>query len=270
MPNTRTDVRPRKTVQSDGIEAFIRPIAHRGLHDAQAGIIENTASAFAAAIDGDYAIECDIRPARDGVPVVFHDETLSRLTGLPELVAAATAAELAKVPYLATANATETIITLAELLRLVDGRVPLMVEIKNEWEVPDPDFLAQIAALANDYRGAIALKSFDPALMRAIRPLAPDIPRGIVAGKYKAGPKGDWWSDQLGPLRRFQLSHLLDCRGVAPSFISYNVKDLPALAPMIARRIFKLPLFTWTVRSAADRAIAATYADAPIFEGFRP
>ena len=247
---------------------FLRPIAHRGLHDRSRGIIENTGSAFQAAIAKGYAIECDLRPVRSGLPVVFHDLELCRLIDEPGDITAIDPNDLKRLRYRA---ADERILTFAEFLDLVAGRVPLVVEVKSEWAPPDHDFLAQIAALAKAYKGPIALKSFDPAVMVVLRRLAPEIPRGIVSGGYPpAAVDPTWWQDQLGPRERFILRHLLRAWPVRPSFISYHVKALPTPATTLCRRVLGLPVMTWTVRTAEDQAKAAKHADAIVFEGFEP
>jgi glycerophosphoryl diester phosphodiesterase len=250
---------------------FVRPIAHRGLHDAAAGRIENTLPAFEAALAGGYGIECDLQPAADATPMVFHDFRLDRLTSAtgPIMGQSLPALRQARFPAAAGGEAVR-IPTFGELLDLVAGRVPLLVEVKSDWSEADPDFLARIAAIASGYRGPLALMSFDPAVMLALRRLAPAIPRGIVAGSYKPVPGNAWYADVLGARERFLLRHLLRAIPTRPSFIAYHVAALPTLATTIARRLFGLPLFTWTVRTQADRAIAAREADAPIFEGYRP
>jgi glycerophosphoryl diester phosphodiesterase len=152
-------------------------------------------------------------------------------------------------------------------LELVQGRVPLLIEIKSEWDAPDERFLKAIAATALGYRGPIALMSFDPAVMAAIRELAPAIPRGIVSGPFLADC---WWRDQLGPERAYSLTHLLESGPVAPDFFAYDVTALPTPVTRFAREVLGLPLFTWTVRTEEQRATAARWADAPIFEGYEP
>jgi glycerophosphoryl diester phosphodiesterase len=247
--------------------AFLKPIAHRGLHDAARGIVENSAGAFKAALAAGRGIECDLRPAAGGLPIVFHDETLDRLIDGKGPVAPLTKHDLARLRYKAGG---ETIITFAELLDLVAGAEPLLVEIKSEWEPPDRDFLRAIAKLAQQYKGPLALMSFDPAVMAAIRELAPGIPRGIVSGIYTHDdPEDDWWAAKLGRERAFALSHLLESPDVAPDFIAYHVKALPTPVTRYVREVQRLPLLTWTVRDAADAAIAAQWADAPIYEGIR-
>ena len=245
--------------------AFLKPIAHRGLHNASAGIVENTAPAFEAALARGYGMECDLRPASGGLPVVFHDETLDRLIDGSGPVADLGRQHLKKLRY---RDCTTPIITFADLLDLVGGREPLLVEIKSEWEPLQRDFLKQVTDLASVYKGPLALMSFDPEVMSAIRHLSPAIPRGVVSGIYRSDDPGDdWWGDKLTPERSFALSHLLLSEPVAADFYAYHVKALPTPVTRYVREVQGLPLFTWTVRSAEDRAAASQWADAPIFEG---
>ncbi|HEY8248071.1 MAG TPA: glycerophosphodiester phosphodiesterase family protein [Hyphomicrobium sp.] len=244
--------------------AFLKPIAHRGLHDAAKGIIENTVLAFEAAMARGYGIECDVRPAACSTPMVFHDLTLERLIEAEGPIAAREAATLKRLSYRTVGG---SMIDLADLLHLVNGRVPLLIEIKSEWEAPDARYLEAIAATAAAYRGPIALMSFDPAVMTGIRALAPQIPRGIVSGLFA----GDcWWRGKLGPERAYSLSHLLESGPAAPDFYAYDVAALPTPVTRFVREVLGLPLFTWTVRTQEQREVAARWADAPIFEGYEP
>jgi glycerophosphoryl diester phosphodiesterase len=243
---------------------FLRPIAHRGLHDAEKGIIENTTAAFEAAIAKGYGIECDVRPAACATPMVFHDLTLDRLVEAEGLVGRHEAPALKQLAFRGTKGA---MLDLSELFELVGGRVPLLVEIKSEWEAPDVRYLDAIAKAVQAYKGPVALMSFDPAVMVGIRALAPEIPRGIVSGQFV----GDcWWRDRLGAQRAHDLTNLLESGPAAPDFYAYDVKALPTPVTRFAREVEGLPLFTWTVRSEEQRATAARWADAPIFEGYEP
>lgn len=245
-------------------DAFLRPIAHRGLHNAKRHIIENTAPAFQAAIAKGYGIECDLRPAAGGLPIVFHDETLNRLVEGKGPVTRLTAQDLKALRY----KVSDThILTFGEFLDLVGEKVPLLVEIKSEWHPPDRAFLGKIARIAAHYRGPLALMSFDPNVMTAMRDLAPKIPRGIVSGSYSGA---GWWNRALSKARAEALRDLLLSKPAAPSFHAYQVGALPTPVTRYVREVEGLPLFTWTVRSAKDRATAAKWADAPIFEGFEP
>ena len=264
---------------------FLRPIAHRGLHGASSGVIENTAPAFAAAIARGYGIECDLRPLADGTPIVFHDATLERLIDATGPVSALTPAELPVLHYRGT---DQRILTFADLLYLVGGVLPghvrahgndaasrietpapLLVEIKSEWQPPDLAFLKNIADRASGYHGPIALMSFDPAVIAALQTLAPTVPRGLVSGSYVSASGEHWWQDQLTPERSAHLRDLRDFDSVGASFAAYEVAALPTAATA-ALRARGLRIFTWTVRTDADVALAAAYADSMIFEGFMP
>ena len=246
---------------------FVRPIAHRGLHDFAAGRIENTAPAFLAAIDRGYGIECDLQPASDGIPMVFHDEALDRLVDASGRLSNRSPADLQRLRY---KGQDTRILNYAEFLDLVAGRVPLLVEVKSDWEPPHADFLERIAALTSAYAGPVALMSFDPEVMARLAVLAPNVPRGIVSGSYKPARGDDWWADKLSASRRFRLRHLLESGPAKPSFFAYHVVSLRTPVVSFARTVMGLPMFTWTVRTPADRAEAASRADAMIFEGFEP
>lgn len=244
---------------------FLRPIAHRGLHDAASARIENTAPAFEAAIAKGYGIECDLRPAAGGLPIVFHDETLDRLVEGTGELARLTPSDLKRLRYKGQDTRLQTF---GELLEQVQGRVPLLVEVKSEWAPPDIPFLNQIAAHAAAYEGPVALMSFDPAVMAALRELAPGVPRGIVSGGYKDEHGETWWRDQIDAARAERLAHLLESGPADCAFFAYHVKSLPTPVTRFVREVMGLPLFTWTVRSPEDRAIAEAWTDAPIFEGY--
>ncbi len=244
--------------------AFLKPIAHRGLHDPARGRIENSMPAFEAAIARGYGIECDVRPAACGTPMVFHDETLERLIESREALNGLDAAALKRLRY---RGDNSPIVELAALLELTAGREPLLVEIKSEWEAPDHRFLQGIAALSTAYTGPLALMSFDPAVMTAVKELAPGVPRGIVSGLYEGH---GWWRDKLDERRAYALSHFLESRPTAPDFYAYDVKALPTPVTRFVREVLGLRLFTWTVRTPEQRRIAERWADAPIFEGYEP
>jgi glycerophosphoryl diester phosphodiesterase len=239
-----------------------RPIAHRGLHDAAHGVIENTASAFEAAIAGRYSIECDVQVSADGEAMVHHDDALGRLTEGSAPLSSLSAAALQQVAFKATAD---RMLTLGELCDLVGSRVPLVVEIKSRFD-GDLTLTRRVAQVLGGYRGPAAAMSFDPAPVAALRDMAPALTRGIVAERHYR--HHEW--DALTPATKRGLAFLLHAPRTRPQFIAYAVKDLPAAVPLIARHLFGLPLLTWTVRSPEDRATAARYADQVIFEGFRP
>lgn len=243
---------------------FLRPIAHRGLHNANAGIVENTGPAFEAAIAKGYAIECDVRPVAGGLPIVFHDQSLERLVGQNRLVSKVKARDLAGLRHCLGAA---PILTLAGLLDLVRGRVPLFIEIKSEWKPPNHVFLSEVARLVSAYKGPVALMSFDPAVMAKIRTLSPDIPRGIVSGSYA---DLETRTHHIGQKRAAALRNLLESGPVAPDFYAYDIDALPTPVTEYVRTVAHLPVLAWTVRTPRQRRIAAKWADAMIFEGFEP
>jgi glycerophosphoryl diester phosphodiesterase len=239
-----------------------RPVAHRGLHDAARGIIENMPGAVAAAIAGNYSIEVDLQISADGEAMVHHDDRLGRLASGDAALADLTAAALKAVAFHATA---ERMMTLGDLCDLVDGRVPMMIELKSRFD-GDLRVAARAAAVLASYHGPVGVASFDPALVGALRRIAPQLARGIIAERHYDHPE---WR-RLGRLRRLELAFLLHGSESRPDFVAYRVRDLTAVAPRAARHMFGLPVLTWTVRSEADRAVAARFADQIIFEGLRP
>ena len=248
-------------MSASSLDWLRRPFAHRGLHDARQGIVENSASAIRAAVAADYGVEIDLQCASDGVPVVFHDESLDRLTAERGLVRERDAASLAK---LALKGSSDAILTLPELLAIVGDRVPLLIEIKSNWG-RDHRYAKNIAEALTGHRPNIAVMSFDHELIASFRDLAPGLRRGLISERFE---DARYWH-MLSPLKRFAMRHLLTAAMAQPDFIAYHVKALPALAPTLARKM-GLPLITWTVRDRADEAVARGYANAMIFEGIRP
>ncbi|MGH6824495.1 glycerophosphodiester phosphodiesterase family protein [Methyloceanibacter sp.] len=246
----------------DALDWLKRPIAHRGLHDKKKGVVENSASAIEAAIAKGYAVEVDLQCAAHGAPVVFHDRTLDRLTAESGPVSECDAAELCQIPL---RDSNDRILSLDGLLGIVDGRVPLLIEVKSTWS-DDHRYERNIAAALGPYKGQVAVMSFDPECVAAFRRAAPSLPRGLIAERFE---DKHYWSD-LSFGRRLAMRHLLTVVIARPHFIAYDIRALPALAPGIARDIFRLPLLTWTVRSEADKASAQLFADAMIFEGVVP
>lgn len=238
-----------------------RPVAHRGLHDLSRGVVENTASAFAAAIIGNYGIECDLQLSRDGEAMVHHDATLGRLNEGSGRLDAMTADELKRAPF---RNTTDRMMTLGELCHLVAGRVPLMIELKSNFD-GDRRLAVSTARVLARYDGQAAVMSFDPAQIMALREIAPELPRGLVAERRYRGPPQ---ASAAAETRR-ALAYLQQGVQSRPQFLAYAVKDLPATLPLAAH-LLGLPVLTWTVRTDAERHRAARWADQMIFEGFRP
>jgi glycerophosphoryl diester phosphodiesterase len=256
----KTKDRVARVVRVDAAH-LLRPIAHRGLHVKTAGRVENTASAFEAAIARGYGIECDLQPSGDGSAVVFHDHSLGRLTEGKGPVKVLSRAALGRVALRGTKD---RILSLPQFLELVAGRVPLLIEIKSDWKDDSGAFARSIAQELMSYQGAYGLMSFDPRRVQPFGELLPGVPRGIVAG----GIRRDL--DVLPWLRRWTVKKLWHNDIVQPDFLAYFVRGLPSAAPGLRTRPKGMPLFTWTVRTPADQAKAARHADAMIFEGFEP
>ena len=240
-----------------------KPIAHRGLHDLAAGVIENSPSAATAAIAGGFGIECDVQLTADGEAVVFHDFVLDRLTGEAGAVVARKVAELGTITL---KGSSDRILSLSAFLDLIGGRVPLVIEIKSRFDGNLMLTRRTIEVLAGYKNHPIVIKSFDPAIVTALRELAPEIPRGIVA--MNAYDYGDY--DKLSPEQKHALANLLHFTESRPDFISWKVTDLESAAPYLCRNALGLPLMSWTVRTPEERQRAAAMADQMVFEGFRP
>jgi len=238
-----------------------RPVAHRGLHDPETKIIENTASAFAAAIDARYGIECDLQVSADGEAMVHHDAILGRLTEGCARLDAMSAAALTRVSF---KNTTDRMMTFGDLCDLVAARATLIVELKSRFD-GDLRLVRRVASALSRYGGPAAAMSFDPAQIAALRALAPAITRGVAAQR-----RPTYRASQDRSARRDATSYLAGLVRAWPQFLAYSVEELPAALPAIARALFRLPLLAWTVRNTEERRTAARYADQMIFEGFRP
>jgi glycerophosphoryl diester phosphodiesterase len=239
-----------------------RPIAHRGLHSRQNGLIENTAAAATAAIAKNYAIECDVRRTKDGDAVVFHDATLDRLTRENGRVDAFSARELSRLVY---KDCDETIVSLAEFLVHINGRTPVIVEIKSDYDGDMRLADRALAAVAN-YQGPICLKSFDPLILISLRRGGARCPVGLVA-------RADYDYEEWTGLPQNTLARMADLSDfplVQPDFLSWSHANLPHAIPMLCRAGIGMPVMTWAVTSEAAGNQAKLWADQIIFEGFEP
>jgi glycerophosphoryl diester phosphodiesterase len=235
-----------------------RPIAHRGLHDKSRGVIENTAGAFAAAIAGNYAIECDLQITADGEAVIFHDDTLDRLTDEKELVKAKKAKELQRI---AIRDSSDRMQTLGELLDQAGGKAPLIIELKSHWN-GEVELAARALKVLEPYPGPYALMSFDPDMIAAVAELSPHTVRGITADRV-VHP----YYNFLPIERRIGLRHFTHLARTRPHFLSYNFRDLP-FAPVQQFRAAGFPVITWTIRSREEESQALRYCDQVTFEGY--
>ena len=241
-----------------------RPIAHRGLHDSANGVIENTLSAAEAAIAGGFAIECDIQLSVDGEAIVFHDETLDRLTDATGPLSAMSAADIAK---LRIKGSGEPPPTFTAFLETVAGRTPIICELKSrfdgDWRIAD-----RAAALAATYDGPLAFKSFDPDLAAYLRLRRPHArpgpcPIGLLAQASYDDP--DW--DFLSAEQKRDWTDFDHYDRARPDFLSFNVDDLPHKIPFLVKQFTDAPIMVWTVKTAEQREAAHKWADQIVFDG---
>ncbi|MDE2412788.1 MAG: glycerophosphodiester phosphodiesterase [Sphingomonadales bacterium] len=225
--------------------------AHRGLH--HAGVPENSPAAFAGAIARGMGIECDVQRSLDGQAVVFHDDTLDRLTGESGPIGQRSAEQLGAMVL---SGGTDTIPTLRQVLDLIGGRVPLLIEIKSPRKSNSRTSALCLAVrrVLEGYAGPHAIMSFDPRIVRWFADHSPLTVRGLVVTEEN--------DKALAGMIRRRLSLWL----ARPDFLAYDIRDLPSRFAA-AQRKRGLPLLTWTVRSPELRERALACADAPIAEG---
>jgi glycerophosphoryl diester phosphodiesterase len=244
-------------------DTFLKaPIAHRAYHDRAQGRPENSRAAIRAAIAAGYGIEIDLQLSRDGMPMVFHDETLERLTPREGWLCDLTATELGQIPL---TDSDETIPTLAEVLALVAGHVPLLIELKDQtlrMAETDGRLEAATAALLADYAGPVAVMSFNPHCIAHMASLAPALPRGLTTSAYD--PE-DW--HPLPPATCDRLRDIPDYDRVQASFISHEHGDLarPRVAELAAQGA---AILCWTIKSPAAEAAARRIAQNITFEQY--
>lgn len=214
--------------------------AHRGVHHAPS-LPENSLTAFAAALEIGAGIECDVRLTRDDELVVFHDRDALRLCDDPAVIGQSTLAELGRLRL-----GNGPIPTLADLLALVDGRVPVLIEAKVDGDVWR--FGPALVKAVGAYRGRFGVMSFDPRLSRWLRTNRPGVRRGLVIKGNSAG------------FRRWGAMWLAD-----PDFVAVETTMLGA--PWLARVRQRMPVYSWTVKTREQRNAAARFADASIWEG---
>ena len=238
-------------------------IAHRGLHNPEDGIVENSSSAFQAAITAGFAIELDVQCLADHTPVVFHDFTMERLTNGKGAINQLSAAELKNLPL---KQSGEHILTLNQLLEEIAGQVPLLIEIKSDWQTSKRHSLAEmetkIATALATYKGQYGVMSFNPAPIHTLHTIAPNIPLGLTTCDFSAANWPELTNQQLHQLRR-----LKEAQHPYLSFIAHDINTLECYAPQIRALPNVSKLLTWTVRTKAQSALAASHGDHMIFEG---
>lgn len=239
------------------------PLAHRGLHDMSRDIVENSRASFVAAIDAGYGVELDIQASADDTPMVFHDKSLSRMTRDSGMVQELTASELRNIQLVAGG---EAIPTLREILDLIAGRAPILMEIKSladDREDHSGRLEENIARELEGYPGHVAIMSFNPHIVKNVSKTLPGLPRGLTSQAYEL------YAPQLSEKTRRDLGTLNHFDDIGASFVSHDRRDLdnPSLRALKARGV---PILTWTIYTAAQEEEARRIADNITFESYRP
>jgi glycerophosphoryl diester phosphodiesterase len=244
---------PRRPALPDWLTT--RPIAHRGLHDGERP--ENTCAAFEAALARGYPIELDVHVLPDGEVVVFHDDDLMRAAGVARTLAQESRTSIRSYRVF---GSEQTIPSLREVLALVNGRVPLLIEIKAR---DAPGALGPpILALLSAYRGPFALQSFNPWALAYFHRHAPEIVCGQLGGPLK--------DDNLKFAERLASEHLVTWLVSRAQFLNYDLRALPNRWVKGVARMFSLPLLAWTVRSEGDKRKAEALGVNYVFDHVRP
>ncbi len=244
-----------QSVRGVDMTPYGKKFAHRGLWDQKSP--ENSLAAFQKAVDAGYGIEFDIHKTRDGHVVVFHDDTLVRMCGVEGKIEDKTLVELRELRLKGT---DQGIPTLQEMLALVDGRVPLLVELKGA--ALDTSLCPVADAILSQYKGAYLIESFNPLLVRWYRKNRPDVVRGQLFCNLLKEKKGN-------KLFYFLITVLATNVLAKPHFLAYGQESVHNLSFMICKYLYRAPAFVWTVR-AKEQIPAAKRDEGIIFEGFIP
>jgi len=255
-------VMPRVADAAD-MELQSTDYAHRGLHSK--AVPENSLTAFTLARDAGYGIELDVRMSADGKIFVFHDEHLRRMCGINKNLSDMTAAQIRSV-YLTGGR--ERIPLLTEVLDLIEGRVPLLIEIKpskNQFQL-----CKRLSLILDTYSGAFAVQSFDPRILEYFKKYRPRFARGQLVTKIVASKDKNDLSTPQNPFVRFALTHMLTNVLSRPDFISVDGKHLGEPAFFLATRIFKCKGFVWTVKNEKQYMLCRQKGLYSIFENIKP
>lgn len=229
-----------------------QPIAHRGLHDGNKAVFENSMGAMLGAVEHGYAIELDVQLSNDDRAMVFHDSTLDRVTASKGALKALGASDLAKIKLGGT---NDVVNTLEEVLGAVGGKVPVVIEMKGDGNQADAIRLANAVAHAvQDYDGEIAVMSFEHDLLQAFRDTGSKRPLGLTAMGM---------TEDALEKHRAAIDYGIE-------FVSFYVKELPNAFVAEMRETHKMPVITWTVRTPEDVELTKQHADQMTFEGFLP
>ena len=236
-------------------KALICEYAHRGLH--KDGVPENSLAAFALACEKGFAMELDVHLSKDKEVMVFHDGSLKRMTGCDKGIHELTYAELSE---LRLAGTDEKIPTLREVLELVDGRVPLLVELKGE--STDTSLCPEVAKLLREYKGSYCIESFNPLLLGEMRKHLPEAYYGLLYTNL--------CREKRKKKKISALDVLISCMALnflaKPNFIAFNKHDRNSFPVRLTTRFFGAPKYVWTIRNDEELEVARKNGECPIFE----
>lgn len=251
-----------RVFDSANMDLLATDYAHRGLHNDV--IPENSLAAYSNAIDNGYGIEIDVQLSSDGEIFVFHDPTATRMCGVEKKLSEMTANEIKQLRLRGT---DEHIPTLAEVLSLVDGSVPLLIEVKYYAETTK--LCELLAETLDSYYGSFAIQSFDPRVLRYFKKHRPRFARGQLVAKMSKRSKPSE-NDMKNPLISFLLNHLLLNVLSRPDFISIQINHTRELGFVLATEVFKAKAFIWTVKTNKQYSFFKRQGYFSIFENIKP
>lgn len=226
-------------------------IAHRGMHNIEKGIPENSIKAFKEAIKNNYLIELDVHLLKDNTIIVFHDDNLKRMTGIDKKVKDTTYQEIKKLKLNNTNN---TIPTLKQVLDIINGKVPVIIELK--CDIKSGPLEKELVKILKDYKGKYAVKSFNPKTIYWFKKNYPNIIRGQLSSDFK--------NKKMNKIKKYLLKNMLLNKITNPDFISYDIKAIPNKT-LNKYKNEKL-ILSWTIKNKKDLEKAKKYCDNYICE----
>lgn len=253
-----TAIMPRMINRPDTSLFKKKYFAHRGLHDNAGEAPENSMAAFCKAVEAGYGMELDVHVTKDGIPVIFHDFKLERICGAKGVIEDYTYEELQQFTL---CSSEEKIPRLEELLSMVQGRVPLIIEIKSE--KADVSECAIIDRMLRGYEGEYCIESFNPMVLLWFRINHNNVVRGQLASNFRI-------DGENRSVLYFFLTHLMLNFVTKPDFIAYNHRFREEPGRRICKRLYKKPAAAWTVKNSLELNEIKDEFDVFIFEGFEP
>lgn len=252
-------IMPRIIHRANGSEFIGKYYAHRGFHDNSLECPENSLAAFSKAVEMGFGIELDVRLTKDKELIVFHDDTLERACGIKESVSSYTYKQLKQLELF---QSKESIPRLVEVLKLVDGKVPLIIELKVEWH-PTETCVA-VDRILNHYKGLYCIESFSPLALIWYRKNRPNVMRGQLSTHFK--------KDKISGDRKIQfvIQNLLLNFLAKPDFIAYNYRYRKNISLIICRKLYKSYAFAWTIQTEESLENVRKSFDSFIFDSFFP